>query len=174
MTKATPKANLIWGLIIVMTMLFVFSGCTNFRSKKAPSTGPTGSTASAQSKNVYLDFGDVMLPRQLKVDRKNSFVFTTAGFSAGVLSLTGRVEVNSLISYFENKMPTDGWQLISAIKASRSMLLYKKQTRWCVISIVEGQFSTRAEVWVAPTMEGAPPTGTAPRRGLEESGLLKP
>ena len=34
------------------------------------------------------------------------------------------------------------------------MMLYKKQSRWCVISITEGQMSTRVEIWVAPTVAG--------------------
>jgi hypothetical protein len=34
------------------------------------------------------------------------------------------------------------------------MMLYKKQTRWCVISITEGQLNTLVEIWVAPTVPG--------------------
>jgi hypothetical protein len=162
MIHTAPKAKPTWALICVCTALLLFTGCSALSSKKAPPTGSTGSRVAPQPKNVYLDFGDVLLPRQLKVDRGNSFVFSTAGFTAGLLSLKGRVEVNSLITFFENKMPVDGWQLISAIKASRSMLLFKKQARWCVISIIEGQLSTRVEIWVAPTM------------GATEPGLLKP
>lgn len=173
MTNKTPKARLMWGWIIVLTLLFLFSGCSALKSKKAPPTSPTGSAVAPQSKNIYLDFGDVLLPRQLKVDRTNSFVFSTSGLTAGLLSLKGRVEVNSLITFFENKMPDDGWQQISAIKASRSMLLFKKQARWCVISIIGGKLSTRTEIWVAPTLGSAPSAG-APSMGVEESGLLKP
>ena len=84
-------------------------------------------------------------------------IFTTAGLTAGVLSLKGRVESNSLITFFENRMPEDGWQMISAIKAERSMLLFRKQARWCVIGIEEGQLSTLVQIWVAPTM--APESG---------------
>ena len=166
MIRTISKARLTWGLICVCAALLLFTGCSVFKSKKAPSTGPTGSRVAPQAKNVYLDFGDVLLPRQLKVDRADSFVFSTAGFTAGLLSLKGRVEVNSLLSYFENKMPVDGWTLISAIKSSRSMLLFRKQARWCVISIVENQLSTRVKIWVAPTMGGAAPE--------VEPGLLKP
>ena len=162
MTGTAPKARLTWVMICFCIALMLFTGCSALKSKKAPSAGPSGSTAAPQAKNVYLDFGDVLLPRQLKVDRGDSFVFSTSGFTAGLLSLKGRVEINSLIAYFESKMPVDGWQLISAIKASRSMLLFKKQARWCVISIIEGQLSTRVEIWVAPTMGGTDP------------GLLKP
>jgi hypothetical protein len=163
MSHTAPKAKTTWTLICICIVLMMFTGCSVLQSKKASSNR---SRVAAQPKNVYLDFGDVLLPRQLKVDRGNSFVFSTAGLTAGLLSLKGRVEGNSMISYFENKMPVDGWQLISAIKSSRSMLLFKKQARWCVISITEGQITTYVEIWVAPTMGGAAPQ--------PEPGLLKP
>jgi hypothetical protein len=163
MIHTAPKAKLTWTLICVCTALLLFSGCSYLQNRKA-SSKPSGATA--QPKNIYLDFGDVLLPRQLEVDRDNSFVFSTAGLTAGLLSLKGRVEGNSMISYFENKMPVDGWQMISAIKSARSMLLFKKQARWCVISITEGQLYTYVEIWVAPTMGGVGPQ--------PESGLMKP
>lgn len=165
MTVETTKVKFLSVCAIVVTAMFLLTGCSALKSKKATPKSPTGSASTVtapKSKNVYLDFGDVLLPKQLKTDHKNSFVFSTSGFTAGVLSLKGRVEVNSLMNFFENKMPVDGWQLISAIKASRSMLLFKKQERWCVISIIEGRMSASVEIWVAPTLGGA--------RG----GLVKP
>jgi hypothetical protein len=154
--KSTMARCLSVGIIVLVSMVLT-TGCSALKSKKAPSSStpsPASTVAAPQSKSVYLDFGDVLLPKRLKVDRSNSFVFSTSGFTAGLLSLKGRVEVNSLITFFQNKMPVDGWQLISAIKASRSMLLFKKQSRWCVISITEGKMSTRTEIWVAPTLGG--------------------
>ena len=141
---------------VPLVALLMLSGCSALKSKKtsAPPNKP-GQTAKAEPRALYYDFGDVLLPRELKVDTENSFVFRTPGLTAGVLSLKGRVEINSLITFFENKMPVDGWQAISAFKAPRTMMLFKKQTRWCVISIMDSQFSTRVEIWVAPTVPGA-------------------
>lgn len=156
------KVGWAWCVVFLLTAITLVSGCSALKSKKAPASSSPGSTAAPQPKTVYLDFGDVLLPKELKVDRKNSFVFSTSGFTAGLLSLKGRVEINSLISFFENKMPVDGWQMIGEIKASRSMLLFKKETRWCVVQIIEGQMSTLTEIWVAPTMV------------KDEGGLLKP
>ena len=139
--------------MILVAALFLFSGCSALKSKKtAPQSGSAGQPATAKPKAIYYDFGDVLLPSELKVDKDDSFVFHTPGLTAGVLSLKGHVEISSLINFFENKMPVDGWQAISSFKAPRTMMLYKKQTRWCVISITEGQLNTRVEIWVAPTV----------------------
>jgi hypothetical protein len=150
---------------IMLVTMSITMGCSAMTSKKAPPSStstPANPGAVPESKSVYLDFGDVLLPKQLKVDRKYSFVLSTSGLTAGLLSLKGRVEVDSLITFFQNKMPVDGWRMISVIKASRSMLLFKKQSRWCVISIIQGRMSTRTEIWVAPTLDSGMPGNVKP------------
>lgn len=143
-------------LVMMMAALFLISGCTALKSKQtAPQPEEPGQPATAKPKAIYYDFGDVLLPTELKINKEDSFVFRTPGMTAGVLSLKGSVEINSLINFFENKMPVDGWQAISSFKAPKTMMLFKKQTRWAVISISEGQFSTSVEIWVAPTVQGA-------------------
>lgn len=150
-----PKARSIQliAIVFLMIVLMAVSGCSVLKSKKGSKNSASAISAQpAQPQTVYLDFGDVLFPKELRIERNESFVFTTAGLTAGVLSLKGRVETTSLITFFENRMPEDGWKLISAIKAERSMLLFKKQTRWCVVSISAGQMYSYAQVWVAPTM----------------------
>lgn len=143
-------------VLLLLAVMLMLGGCSSLRSKKgAPGTQTQNPTAKTAPKTRYYDFGDVLLPSELKIDTEHSFVFRTPGLTAGVLSLQGRVEVNSLITFFENKMPVDGWQAISAFKAPRTMMLFKKQTRWCVISITESQFNTNVEIWVAPTVPSA-------------------
>ncbi|MEW6671058.1 MAG: hypothetical protein AB1427_05105 [Thermodesulfobacteriota bacterium] len=157
-----------WMGIGVAVMALVIGGCAGSKIKGE------GSAPSAQKDNgpvpLYYDFGDVLVPSELKVDKDASFVFRTPGYSAGVLALTGRVEVNSLIDFFYNNMSKDNWKLISYFKSRRTLMLFNKENRWCAINITEGDFTTYAEIWVSPTaMEGATGKGT----GVGSSGLLK-
>jgi hypothetical protein len=48
-------------------------------------------------------------------------------------------------------MPVDGWSKVGSFRSARSLLLFEKATRWCAIAITDGQFSTKVEIWVAPT-----------------------
>ncbi len=141
-----------WGVAVLALLLVM--GCSTLGSKDKAASSGTEAAASATQENapVYLDFGDVMLPRELEVDKKESFVMNSAGMTSGVLVLSGSVDANSLVSFFENKMPVDGWRKIGSFRSQRSMLLFEKKTRWCVISITDGQFKTRVEIWVAPTI----------------------
>ena len=93
-------------LMILMTMVFAFflavSGCTGMQTT---SSEPSSSASTKKDEGpvpLYYDFGDVLVPSELKINKKISFVFQTPGLSAGVLSLSGRVESSSLIAFFEN------------------------------------------------------------------------
>ena len=75
--------------------------------------------------------------------------------------LKGAVELGSLIDFFENNMARDNWRAVSTFKSPRTLLLFQKENRWCVINITDDKYSTHVEIWVAPTV------------GSDDSGLLK-
>ena len=153
------KQEKVWRLLAVSVMLvFISSGCAASSQKNEDSA-----TVDKEQEYtpIYYDFGDVPIPPELKLNTKASFVYRTSGFSAGVLDLKGRVEMNSLIQYFENNMTSDKWQPVVAFKSPRTLLLFQKENRWCVINITDGRANTHVEIWVAPTLNSA------------TSGLLK-
>ncbi|MEW5909935.1 MAG: hypothetical protein AB1659_09070 [Thermodesulfobacteriota bacterium] len=145
MTKG--KGRKFWGIGIGMAVILglLFSGCASIQPKGSGSD-------SRKELPLYYDFGDVLVPKELKVDKKLSFIYRTAGLTTGVLTLSGRVELNSLIAFFENNMAKDNWQKLSEFKSPRTILLFQKEHRYCVINIVEGDFEAHVEIWVAPTM----------------------
>jgi hypothetical protein len=143
-------------LVVFLTGMLAVTGCSVLKSKKGTKTSASAVSAQpAQPKTMYLDFGDVLLPKDLEVDSEDSFIVTTSGMTSGVLSLSGHVEANSLRTFFENRMPEDGWQMVTKFSSKHSMLLFKKQTRWCVICIEEGRMSTYVRIWVGATVAPA-------------------
>jgi hypothetical protein len=146
------KLNLM-GIVMVSIFLSSVFGCQSVTS--------TRSTPKQKNAPLYYDFGDVLIPKELKVDKKLSFIYRTAGLTSGVLTLGGRVEVNSLITFFEVNMAKDNWQEVVEFKSPRNLLLFKKENRWCVIKIEEKEWKSYVEIWVAPTM------------GEMESGLVQ-
>ena len=147
--KKVNSGLLCSGIVICLT--FFITACSTLPSERSSSEAHEVSRQKDKTGPLYYDFGDVLIPRELKVDQKASFIYNTAGFSAGVLVLKGRVELGSLISFFEKNMAKDNWRLISSFKSSRTIMLFQKQNRWCVINITESM-STKIEIWVAPTM----------------------
>ncbi|MBI5062146.1 MAG: hypothetical protein HZB87_01375 [Desulfatitalea sp.] len=143
-------------------------GCSALRVKENTGAGATADDPQAAADGpkevspVYYDFGDVLLPGDLKMDKKESFIMNSGGVTSGVMVLKGSLDTTSLVGFFENKMPVDGWRKIGRMTSARSLLVFMKPSRWCVIGMTEGQFGTRVEIWVAPT-EGEEEVPAAPK-----------
>ncbi len=112
--------------------------------------GSEARVAEQREAPLYYDFEDVLVPKDLKLDAKNSFVYQASGLAAGVLVFSSKVERNSLIQFFENNMAKDNWQAVSSFKSPRTLLLFEKDNRWCVINITDNNWDTLVEIWVAP------------------------
>lgn len=140
-----------FALVCVALMVFI-SGCAALSQDENSAL----SSASVQKENQdlpsYYDFGDVLVPKELKVKNKKSFIYKTTGLPAGVLALSGRVELSSMCAFFENNMVKDNWKLVSMFKSPHTLMLFQKQNRWCVINIIDGMIFTDVEIWVAPSI----------------------
>ncbi|MCG6892194.1 MAG: hypothetical protein LJE65_01190 [Desulfobacteraceae bacterium] len=157
------------GIVVVALLAMVVAGCASTRK----GAQMEGSTKDERNKPLYYDFGDVLIPSELKLDREASFVFQTPAMTAGVLSMRGRVTMPSLIQFFESNMRKDNWQPVSSFKSVRTIMLYQKENRWCVINISEGAYNTLVEVWVAPTTHEPTSFRGGMSGDLSEGSLLK-
>jgi len=147
------------GLFVGMLgLLVVFASCWGCRTLTGKTTAAgtpevEGIEGSQPPEPVYYDFDDVLIPLELEVDKEKSFVYHAPDFKAGILSLSGRVEIDSLVRFFENNMAKDNWRLVSAFKSPRTIMFFNKANRSCIVNITEKQFKTEVEIWVAPTGE---------------------
>jgi hypothetical protein len=99
------------------------------------------------------EFDDVLIPREMDIDKESSAIYHREGMSAGLLRLSGRVEPNSLMRYFQNNMANEGWRMISQFRAPQSLMLFQKGNRMAVIAIEDADLVTYADVWVVPMNE---------------------
>ena len=135
-------------IIGVMIALMLLNIACSSTPKKTD--GAEAQEKDAKNAPLYYDFEDVLIPRELKLNTKSSFVYRTTGWTAGVLVFTSKVERTSLIQFFENNMAKDNWQSTSSFKSPRTLLLFQKENRWCVINITDNEWETLVEIWTAP------------------------
>jgi hypothetical protein len=148
--------------IVLGAFAFFMTSCATTDSNT--STGGTSQAAIQKDQGstaVYREFGDVLIPSEMEAVPDACFIYVTSGLNVGVMSVKGRVETDSLISFFQSNMAKDNWKLISYFKSPKTLMLFRKETRWSAINITEGPYYTYAEIWVAPTV------------GNADSGLLK-
>ena len=125
-------------LVVILSGL----GCSNINIPFLKTEEPQAPT--------YLNFPDVLIPPELKVNRDRSFVFETGGFRAGTLILKGYVDPDSVADFFKTKMPNDGWTLKSIFRHPKTVLLFEKAGKSCIITIEDGTVWTYVEIWLAP------------------------
>lgn len=110
-------------------------------------------TAEPQEKTTkasYLDFDDILIPSDLSLDKKKSFVYSTGQMKVGILFLEGRIEPASLAGFFQSNMQKDGWRLLGSFRYREYLLNFVKEDRACVIVIEEKTFTTVASIRVGP------------------------
>ncbi|MEW6266856.1 MAG: hypothetical protein AB1641_27590 [Thermodesulfobacteriota bacterium] len=130
--------KIVWYMLLVM--LAATAGCSHMPFLRSSEPLPP----------INEHFTDVQVPGDLKLDRNSSFVFETSGFKAGTLFFSGYVDAESVVSFFKGSMPKDGWRLKTVFRHPKTMLLFEKETKSCIISVYEKTIMTRVEVWVAP------------------------
>ncbi len=134
----------------ILATFFLIAGCIGSKVKKTDTASQITKQKDKGHSPLYYDFEDVLIPGELKVDKKASFVYRTLDFSAGVLVLKGRIEINSLATFFETNMAKDNWRTMSSFKSPRTIMLFQKENRWCLINVTDKDFNTHVEIWVAP------------------------
>jgi len=147
---------LVW--ISVLLVVFMTSwGCARLQNdtKSSEQLEPDATTGDITPSPLYYDFEDILLPAELKVNKKKSFVHHATDFRAGVLVLTGHVEINSLVRFFEINMVKDNWRLVTSFRSPRTMMFFEKSNRDCIISVTEKPFKLEVEIWVAPNTRSA-------------------
>ncbi len=149
------QVRMLVGISALLLVLVMSLGCARLRgnTEDFEQPEPAATIQDQGSMPLYYDFEDVLVPSELKVSEKRSFIHHAPDFKAGVLVLTGRVEVNSLVRFFENNMAKDNWRLTTTFRSPRTMMIFQKPTRDCIINITEKRFWAEVEIWVAPTTE---------------------
>ena len=103
-----------------------------------PVTGPTGD-AKAEGEwagKYYLD--DVRVPSELNYEPKESIVYETKAFKAGVLRFSKwHLDVQSLIDFFTYHMQKDNWTFANTFKGKETQLSFTKPDKTCNIRITE-------------------------------------
>ncbi len=151
-------------VFLTIMALLVLTGCQSALQERST----TDSSSVPQDVGSYLEFEDVLIPKDLKVVEKESFVFETPHFKAGIVTYSGRVDPLSLANFFEKEMINDNWKLRSKVKYSRTILVFEKPDRDCIIHMSDSTFSTNVGVIVAPRQDILNRPAAFPQNPVEE------
>ena len=125
-------------------LMMLFSGCTQrVNTEPTEEEGPTPIV-------TIREFPDVPIPKELKLDAKESFVYMTPEFATGMLVYHGNVEYDSLVRFFDESLTRNGWIIQASLKYTRTLFFYQKENRVCILTMQVTPLNLRVEIWVAP------------------------
>ena len=155
-------ARMLFGRFLVgwalLAFLLVGLGCAGAEQTQRPTKGQGEKISAVKGPMpVSYDFEDILVPPELTLNKKKSFVYSTPSFATGVLVFEGYVEGESLVNFFTTDMAKNGWVLKSSFRYGRTILNFEKGDRSCLINIAESPLTTQVEIWVAPQVSAAMP-----------------
>jgi hypothetical protein len=136
------------GVMILAAALLCASACTMFQ-KSAGQEQPT--TPQREAANVvFYTFPDIPVPKELTLQRERSFIYETPHLKAGVLVLTGNVDMASLETYFKTNMGKNGWRFVNSYKYGDVILNFAKDDKTSTVRMTRDPFKSTVEIWVGP------------------------
>jgi len=80
-----------------------------------------------------------------------SHVYQSGQNKVGLQVFRGRVELASLIKFFQLGLPHHGWTPKGECHHYQSLLIFEKADKTCIIELYSDLFSAYAKIWVIPT-----------------------
>jgi len=148
------------GIALAVCFILSLPACASNQGSAPPPPGgqqpesPQSSTSAPPStvspRPLFYDFPDIPIPSELKLLSSDSYVFQAGAFKTGLLTLRGRVDINSLINFFQMAMPRENWKTKGGFRYKRSVLIFEKPDKTCIVNMYEKMFYTYVEIYVAP------------------------
>jgi hypothetical protein len=147
------RKNILIRLLVAVAVFSMISGCNtlDLKNNRTATGKPVNKTTKERPKApVYYDFKDVLVPGEFVENKKYSSVAENSGMATGFMSFYGPVEVNSVVNFFNIKMPIDGWRPVTVSKSPLStLMMFNKGNRWCYIELSETEFTTDLRIGIS-------------------------
>ncbi len=145
---------------LLMGIVFILSGCATYGDPQTPPPNPIGISPDSPSpeahfgpRPIFYDFEDIPIPLELSIVQDDSYVLQSANQKGGLLTLRGRVDINSVINFFQSAMVRENWKQRGGFRYRRSVLIFEKSDKTCMINIYEKLYYTYVEVYVVPSTD---------------------
>lgn len=134
--------------LLPLLLVGLLAACTATRSTTPSDNSGQPAQTQYQEPDYYLDFDDIMIPKEISYVNDQSYKLDNSKFRAAIMRFKGRVEILELVQYFLNNMAKDNWKLVSNNKAaSVHVLNFEKFNKSCVIQIDDSFASSTTTIF---------------------------
>lgn len=120
---------------LLIGSIVILVGCSG-NMFSGSGTGTTMNNLPPVSKAIN-DYPDIELPSDMEMDNEESMAIRTDSFMGGILSYTGRIEMQSLKDYIIASMKRNKWKTVGEASSESIMLAFTKPNKTCMVVIEE-------------------------------------
>ena len=86
-------------------------------------------------KVVISEFGDIRVPKELKLHKKSPLAYITINSVAGIVVYKGKMDMYSLSEFVDQNMAGENWIKLTSFKSIQTISMFQKQDRIAVAGI---------------------------------------
>lgn len=136
-------------LPMAVAAAFLLSGCVEAITDTV--AGPT----RGQDEESFAEFLDVPYPANMSFSKKQSFTYERRGVQSGLVTVSGRMNMDELGAYYDAHLPGHGWSPVAEVQYSSAFAsTWRKGEKLLTIVSRPASFSVggdvTVELWVAP------------------------
>ncbi|MBF0166524.1 MAG: hypothetical protein HQL45_02740 [Alphaproteobacteria bacterium] len=147
--------------VALAACLVLLSAC------QSPSLTPSARSENESISPHFGDFTDIPRPANASMDLDRTLVLGAADTWVGRLAFSSRLSTTELFDFYKQEMPRYGWEEVTSVRSTVSVLTYKRMERVSTLQIRSGTIiGSYAELTVSPQGTSA---GYSP--GASQSGV---
>ncbi|MEN8140243.1 MAG: hypothetical protein ABFR97_03370 [Thermodesulfobacteriota bacterium] len=140
----------IFSLLLTASLLTILnSGCVV--NPNGGSENELAMPVAAVSEQPFYapSYREIQIPPGFSYDKNKSNFVVTDSFRGGILTYSGRREINSVAEFFRLNMPKHKWQRVYIKTGEPMMQAYVKPKQTCMITISETPLATSIAIYVS-------------------------
>jgi len=135
---AEPTKPTVLYLCVVLLILMMLGGCATSNPFGSSNSSQVGQTDMEPFSAKVADFDDLEIPMDMKYNNDDSMVIRTTSFEGGILTYSGRVELESLKLFMISALENKQWKLVGEAQTRRTLLAFTKPNKTCMVVLEEG------------------------------------
>ncbi len=123
-------------LILCFLLTAALTGCATTSGRLEPQS--------------VLKLADVPIPAGLNPLPQKSYFFENSGVRVAVLKYQGRANIEQVVTFFKEQMPSYNWSLVNIVEYGQRLLNFERENEACIITVqIAGLWNEDALVTVS-------------------------
>lgn len=139
---------------LVIASSLALAACSSMPGSSSSSS--IGTSSSAKSSSAYQPVSDVPIPAGTKINTDKSVILGQGDKWFGRMVLVTDRPSTQVYTYYQEQMPTFGWEQVTAVQGKTSILTFTRADRAATLEINPGTLSgSEVAITVSPRQSGA-------------------